>query len=116
MKSPIIIINRDQSGKRARSTPMAALYSYQKCKCFYCGRFMRYMSFHPHDEQRREGYTIDHLFPRSLGFSTAGNSVLACRKCNEKKGDRQPTNVEIVRAWELYRDMNRTFIATIIFP
>ena len=69
-----------------------------------------------YNEVRRKGYTIDHLFPRSKGYGKGGNSVLACRRCNEKKGDRYPTLAEIVQAWELYARMGREFIASVILP
>lgn len=47
-------------------------------QCQYCGA-------HP----KRDDLTIDHVIPRSRGGrSTWENVVLACTKCNTKKGDR----------------------------
>ena len=111
-----IIKTRDNLKDKFRYSTAATLYSFQNCKCFYCNKFMRFMSYNHNKPSTIEGYTIDHLFPRSLGFGLAGNAVLACRKCNEKKGDRPPTPMEIVRAWELYQKINVKFIATITFP
>lgn len=62
---------------------------------------------------RPNGYTIDHVFPASLGFSREGNMVLACRDCNLSKADRLPTHNEIDNACRLYAIMGRDFIATI---
>ena len=92
--------------------PTSVLYSHQECRCFYCNRYMYYA---PHTKNPK-GYSIDHLFPRSKGYGKGGNSVLACRPCNEKKADRWPTLIEIVKAWELYQKMSRSFIASVILP
>ena len=89
--------------------PTNILYAYQNARCFYCNK---YIEFIPHHGGHRmaKGYTIDHLFPRSKGFRKAGNSVLACRVCNEVKGNRMPTLKEISKAMNLYKLMGRTFI------
>lgn len=94
--------------------PASVLYSYQKCRCFFCNKFMPFKAFNPEKPDRKDGYTVDHLFPRSLGFTKSGNSVLACRKCNEKKANRNPSLTEIVKAWEIYQKMGRPFVATVI--
>jgi len=48
--------------------------------CQYCGR-----------KRDRSELTLDHVTPRSRGgTSTWGNIVLACIKCNMRKGDRLP--------------------------
>lgn len=96
-----------------KHVPIALLYSLQKCRCFYCKTYMEYIT---HNDKMKKGYTVDHLFPRSKGYGRAGNIVLSCRRCNEKKGDRFPTIDETVDAWQLYNQMNRPFIATIILP
>lgn len=111
-----IIKTRDNAKEQFRYSNVSVLYSHQNCRCFYCNKFMRFETFVPGNPERKNGYTIDHLFPKHLGFTLAGNAVLACRKCNEKKAERPPTPVEIVRAWELYNKIGVQFIATIIFP
>lgn len=111
-----IIKTKDNRKDKFRYSFITTLYSYQDCKCFYCNKFMRFISFNPERPERAGGYTIDHLFPRHLGFGLAGNTVLACRKCNEKKDMRPPTPTEIVKAWELYNKIGVEFVATIIFP
>lgn len=111
-----IIKTRDNLKDKFRRSNAAVLYSFQNCRCFYCNKFMRYVSYNHANPDRLDGYTIDHLFPRTLGFGLAGNAVLACRKCNEVKGNRPPTPVEIVRAWELYTKINMPFVASITFP
>lgn len=85
------------------------LYSFQKCRCFYCDKFMDFSKFHK--DKRPNGYTVDHVFPNSLGFTRAGNIVLACRKCNEVKANRLPTHDEIRQAIKLYHIMKKNFIA-----
>jgi 5-methylcytosine-specific restriction endonuclease McrA len=89
--------------------PASLLYAYQNARCFYCGKYIKYF-VHRGGNKNDEGYTIDHLFPRSKGFRKAGNIVLACRRCNEMKGNRMPTIKELTKAFELYKLMNRKFI------
>lgn len=57
-----------------------------------------------------KGYTIDHLFPKSMGYSKNGNSVLACRRCNELKGNSLPTKEQLLKASNLYHLMGRIFV------
>lgn len=91
------------------AVPVSLLYAYQNARCFYCNKYMEFYA-HSGGGAHEKGYTIDHLFPRSKGFRKAGNSVLACRRCNEIKGNRMPKVKEIVKAARLYLTMNRTFI------
>lgn len=46
--------------------------------CTYCGRAFRAMS----------QATLDHVVPQCRGGRRRNNIVLACRSCNEKKGDK----------------------------
>lgn len=108
--NPIIIELKKTSPK---NVAVNLLYSHQNCRCFYCNKFMPFMTY---NYERKKGYTVDHLFPRSRGYGKGGNTVLACRGCNEKKENRYPTTDELVRAWTLYNQMGRPFIATLIFP
>lgn len=95
-----------------RYSTTSILYSFQECKCFYCNKFLRYMNYNPENPERFEGYTIDHLYPKSLGYGLGGNAVLACRKCNEKKANRYPTETEIAKASELYSKIGIPFVAS----
>ena len=57
--------------------------------CQYCGK-----------RGERSDLTLDHVIPRSRGgTSTWHNIVLACIKCNMRKGDRLPTelNMKLLR-------------------
>lgn len=40
--------------------------------------------------KRRDYATIDHVHPRSNGHGKERNTLLACRDCNEAKGDAPP--------------------------
>ena len=52
----------------------------EEWKCFYCDAELDF-----------ETLTIDHIIPRSKGGSNrADNMVASCRKCNNKKGSRDP--------------------------
>ena len=51
--------------------------------CQFCG-----------EKLSSENLTIDHILPRSRGgHATWENCVLACVRCNERKGDRKPEEV-----------------------
>lgn len=57
-----------------RRVLLAALYGDE---CFYCGE--------------PEADTVDHVIPTCLGGSnTLGNKVLACKRCNNVKGNLLP--------------------------
>ncbi|MBX7245008.1 MAG: HNH endonuclease [Candidatus Sumerlaeaceae bacterium] len=59
------------------------IYTRDNYTCQYCGVIP------PKDE-----LTIDHVIPRSRGGkSTWDNVVLACMRCNMKKGDRMPGEI-----------------------
>ncbi|MCX7719347.1 MAG: HNH endonuclease [Candidatus Sumerlaeaceae bacterium] len=59
------------------------IYMRDNYTCQYCG------CVPPRDE-----LTVDHILPRSRGGrSTWDNVVLACMKCNMKKGDRLPHEI-----------------------
>lgn len=111
MASPITIVKK---AIRFYSVPLTQLYAYQNARCFYCNCYMKFHTYHPENVDRQYGFTIDHLFPRSMGYTKVGNSVLSCRHCNEKKGNRIPTTKEILKAWNLYQQLGKEFIATII--
>lgn len=50
-------------------------------RCWWCGR-----TFRRNDPMRRA--TLDHLVPHSaMGSAQEDNLVLACRRCNELRGD-----------------------------
>lgn len=64
----------------ARTFKKRALFDAVKSRgyapCSYCGRKLTFAQA-----------TLDHVFPQSLGgHSGLGNLVIACEKCNKKKG------------------------------
>lgn len=67
------------------------LLAAQRCKCFYCGRFMA-----------RRKATRDHLWPRSMGRNLVLNQVMCCGPCNTRKDCRLPTDRELARARVIY--------------
>jgi 5-methylcytosine-specific restriction endonuclease McrA len=69
----------------------AEMLRVQRGRCFYCD-----------GEITTKSATRDHLFPRASGRQLNLNKVLACRKCNCRKGCRQPTDDEVNRARDLY--------------
>jgi len=88
--------------RRARAfTPLVAvLRKLQGCRCFYC---MAPLSARHHVPGRRErGWTRDHVRPRAKGGGNACNVVLACFGCNQLKGDRLPSALELAAARQLW--------------
>jgi 5-methylcytosine-specific restriction endonuclease McrA len=60
------------------------LYRAQRGRCHYCSRLVRLRG--PWDDPLAA--TLDHVVPRALGGPTAPeNLVVACRACNQRKGD-----------------------------
>ena len=60
-----------------------------KSQCQYCAKIFD-----------KDSLTIDHVLPRSKGGgNTWTNLVAACKKCNQKKGDRTPeqANMDLLR-------------------
>lgn len=103
-KTVITFVN-PQDCKRIPS--VALLYSYQNARCFYCDAYMQYIS---HCKKVPQGFTVDHVFPNSLGYTKSGNIALACRDCNEKKGNDMPSQAHIRKAIKLYNLMGYSFI------
>ena len=61
--------------------------------------FMRdqYACQYTGEEYPKHLLTIDHVIPRSRGgMTTWGNVVAACRKCNIKKGNRTPSEANMM--------------------
>lgn len=67
--------------------------------CVYCG-------IRPGGRQRdrpltKKDFTVDHIFPVSRGGkNTWTNTVCACPRCNQRKGNRTPHEAKMKLAWE----------------
>ncbi|MFD0689399.1 HNH endonuclease [Actinomadura fibrosa] len=62
------------------------VYLRDRGRCGYCGQ---------------RGNTIDHVHPQSRGGgNTWENTVLACGRCNNRKGDRTPAEAGLRLRWE----------------
>ena len=49
----------------------------------------------------KQDFTIDHIVPRSRsGRNGWGNTVCACSDCNQRKGDRTPSEAGMALRWE----------------
>jgi len=62
------------------------LFGQQEGRCFYCGEPMT-LSFSARDMAWGNAATIEHLHRKVDGGKDAGNLVLACRLCNQRRGD-----------------------------
>ena len=66
--------------------------------CVYCGRHLSLRKFF----SSLRYATVDHFIPLSLGGRDhISNVVLACGRCNRKKGSRFPTLLEVTKWNEL---------------
>lgn len=82
MKIPVpdVLVLDDYNGVPSRRTTFTRknLYKRDHHTCQYCGK-----------KPKSDELTIDHVVPRSKGGkSTWTNCVLACLKCNHKKGNK----------------------------
>lgn len=70
-----------------------------KYTCIYCG-------LQPGDRQRgqlvtKRDFSVDHIMPLSRGGqNTWGNTACACKRCNQRKGNRTPHEVNMKLRWE----------------
>lgn len=88
-----------------RNPSMAELFKRQSGGCFHCAGWMDPLprrSMPNGAVENPNGYTREHLVPRSKGGVTVGNIVLAHFSCNTCKGDRMPTEQELARLRKLY--------------
>lgn len=71
--------------REASGTKRLRIYMRDKFRCQYCG------------EKKKAGeLTLDHILPRSRGGdNSAVNIVTACVACNNRKGDRTPSEARM---------------------
>jgi hypothetical protein len=85
---------------------LARLWAAQGGCCFHCGR--------PMAATRRGGnfqarWSREHLYPKSTtGRDVRNNVVLAHRGCNAARGNREPTEDEIIRAGAIFAAIGQT--------
>lgn len=79
----------------------------QDGKCFHCDLMMAWKPAPgTKSSKKSQGVTREHVFPHaSTGKGLIYNIVLAHGSCNGKRGDRQPTPIEIAKAAAIYRVM-----------
>lgn len=83
---------------------VCALFALQNGLCFHCNKSMIFLR----GAGAPKGLlaTREHIFPASsTGKFLHHNIVLAHSSCNNKRGDRAPTEDEINRTKELYKAM-----------
>ena len=74
--------------RRALKFSRHNVYSRDRARCQYCGARVA-----------RDGMTYDHVVPRAQGGRTTWeNVVVACMRCNQKKGGRTPAQAGMVLA------------------
>jgi len=74
------------------------IWTCQGGNCFYCHRPMTYDK-----NSYATSYTRDHFYAKRKGNGLNGNTVLAHKKCNMDKRDRDPNKQEISQFKKLYR-------------
>lgn len=72
------------------------IYNAQGGKCFHCNGLMDNDRYHR--KQCLNGYTCEHLIPRSKGGKGGPNIVLAHHDCNNVRRDEMPTQDMLNRA------------------
>lgn len=84
----------------------AALLGLTGGKCFYCNHRVDDMTV-----------TRDHFLPKAMGGRQRDNLVPCCLGCNRRKGDRLPTDRQIVRWLGARRPCRRAVVAILeAFP
>ncbi|WP_352951500.1 HNH endonuclease [Mesorhizobium sp. M1322] len=92
-----------EMGKAQRRHLRWLLFGQQEGCCFYCGQMMS-LSFARRDNIWGNSATLEHLQRKADGGGSGkANVVLACKDCNQRRGNRP---VEVYRA--LRRDGRMT--------
>jgi 5-methylcytosine-specific restriction endonuclease McrA len=71
------------------------LIDAQRRVCPVCGNRLRIKSDFS-DARHPLFPTVDHVWPKSMGYKHSGNLLVTHRRCNEGKADRLPTGCELV--------------------
>lgn len=88
------------------------LRRFQQGRCFLCGLLMQTSPRRGFDWRRDpERETVDHVVPHAAGGRRPNNSLLACQRCNNDKGDRMPFACEVFYAQEAHRAYAAAFEA-----
>ena len=81
MPSVVRLLRALRGARKAIKFSRENVYARDGGRCQYCGAGVR-----------RDEITYDHVVPRSLGGKTTWeNIVVACVRCNQKKGGKTPT-------------------------
>lgn len=75
------------------------IYAAQGGCCFECSRRI---GFYSATDREPGGYTVEHVFPSSLGFGLFSNKVLSCLDCNRKKARKLPDVTYVGAVREMY--------------
>lgn len=95
-----------RTGGRVTSRIRALFYA-QRGLCFHCNTPMREQC--ARNGHTQDGWTREHVYPRSTsGRGLANNFVLAHPECNNRRGNRHPTEEEILRTRMLYAVIGET--------
>jgi 5-methylcytosine-specific restriction endonuclease McrA len=79
-KPSVIVRETDQRMRYEIKFCRSSLYERDNGRCQYCS-----------EKLARAKSTVDHVHPKSKGgTNTWNNTVIACKPCNERKGDRTP--------------------------
>lgn len=81
------------------------LYEVQRGKCFHCGKFMSPWSY---DVGNPMGWTREHVIPKA---KNGKDIVLACLKCNGKKGSKTPSEKMVHKKVTLHTLVIETFFS-----
>jgi 5-methylcytosine-specific restriction endonuclease McrA len=85
----------------------SAVFRRDQYTCIYCG--IRLGDPRPNGHRcTKTDFTLEHVIPRSrfphdASANTWENTACACRWCNERKGNRTPTEARMTPLWQPYR-------------
>ena len=88
MKMPSVVRFLKKVVKKVRKVKFSRenIFTRDKGKCQYCNNLIE-----------REDFTLDHVFPKSMGGKTSWeNIVVCCVSCNRKKANKTPEQAGMV--------------------
>jgi len=84
-----------------KTSAYVMLHEIQSGRCSHCFKYMKPTPFQKYTSPN--GYTKDHIWPKVNGGKVI---VLACYTCNQNKGSRMPSKLDLARAsvqWAIFR-------------
>ena len=114
LEIPVVVRLRHYINVPRRVAPWSrrAVLERDRYTCAYCGVQVGDRCW-GYGVLTRQDFTVDHILPRSRGGrNTWSNTVCACPRCNQRKGNRTPHQAGMRLLWEPKRPRVNYLVVT----